>query len=241
MAGDEDRLAPLLERKDQILDLAAAQGIQAAGGFVQDQKRRIVDHGLRQTDAPGHAFREFADAAAPGVGHAHHFQQLVDALFSVGGGKVEERTEEIERLLGGQILVEIGLLGEVTDLALGLHRPGTGSENRESAARGIEQSQQHFHRRRLAGTVGSEQSHDLAGTDLEINVVDGPRFRTAPEIAENFGEPYRTDNRFDLCHDVLSAPEKVVYVSCCRFWPVPTRRRPLPASVPLPCAPDGRC
>jgi len=61
--------ALLLEREDQVLHLACANRIQAGGGLVEQDQIGIVNHRLRQPDAPGHALGILAELAFAAFWH----------------------------------------------------------------------------------------------------------------------------------------------------------------------------
>ena len=51
----EDGLAAAGEGDDEVLDLAAAQRVEAGRRLVEDDEVRIVDQRLREADPPGHS------------------------------------------------------------------------------------------------------------------------------------------------------------------------------------------
>ena len=54
--GKENGFALVLQPLDDFADFHAAQGIKAAGGFVEDEQIGIVDQRLGEADALLHAF-----------------------------------------------------------------------------------------------------------------------------------------------------------------------------------------
>ena len=77
------------QRQDQVLDFAAADGVQAGGRLVEDNQFGIVDQGLGQADAALHALGEFADHAGADGAQADHFQKLLGAAAALGGRQVK--------------------------------------------------------------------------------------------------------------------------------------------------------
>ena len=57
MRGEKNRFAFVLQPLDDLADFHAAEGIQSAGGFIQDQQVRIIDQSLRQTYTLLHTLR----------------------------------------------------------------------------------------------------------------------------------------------------------------------------------------
>ena len=86
-----------------------------------------------------------------------------------------EAADEAQELLGGELVVEEGLVGDVAEQRLGrlgLAREIVTAEQHLAAAR-LEQADHHADRRRLAGAVGAEKAEDLTGRDLEVEIVHG--------------------------------------------------------------------
>ena len=204
MTGDDNGFAAFFESEDQIFDLTAAQRVKPGSGFVKDQQFGVIDHSLGQTDTALHTFGKLADPTVAGMSHADHIEQLFNAFLTILFGKVEERTEEIQRFFCGQILVEIRVFRQITDLFFGFHRTGGFAEHGQFAAGGIKQSQQHFHGRGFTGPVGPQKTDDLTLTDLKINIIDRFGLGASPEIPEHLGQAYGLYDRLMLfCHFYL--------------------------------------
>ncbi|OPZ23512.1 MAG: hypothetical protein BWZ02_03186 [Lentisphaerae bacterium ADurb.BinA184] len=195
MAAQDDRLAAAGEEADDVLDLTAADGVEARGGFIEDDQLGVVDKGLGEADATGHALGELADGAVAGGAEADHFEELPGAFGAFVGMDAEEGAEEIKRLGGGQVAVEVGFLGKVADAAFGLDVAGGLAKDDELAARGVEQAEEELDGGGFAGAVGAEQAEDLAAGDREVYAVDGARFGAAPEVAEHLGEAAGLDDQ----------------------------------------------
>ena len=83
MAAENHRLAAPRQSDDEILDLAAADGVEAGSRFVEDDEVGIVDERLRETDAALHALGEFAHRARARLAQADHFQQLLGPIVAL--------------------------------------------------------------------------------------------------------------------------------------------------------------
>ena len=188
MAAENHRFAAARERENQVLHLAATDGIEARSGFVQNHEVGVVDQRLRESDAALHALREFADDARLHLTEADHFEELFVAKFFIRGGKPKEAAEKIERLLRVEIAVEIRFLGQIADAHLGANMARRTAENLNVAAGRIEQTEEQLDGGGLAGTIRPEESEDLAAADIEIHVVHGAGLGAAPEILENLRE-----------------------------------------------------
>ena len=128
-----------------------------------------------------------------------HVEQLLDTAAPLRFGKIEKRTEKVQRFLCSEILIQIRFFRQIPDLPLGFHRPGGTPQHRQLPAGGIQEPQDHFDRRGFAGTVGSQKSHHFALVDLKINIVDRPCFGSAPEVPEDLGKAHCPDYRIVCC------------------------------------------
>ena len=199
VGGTADGLAAAGEGDDEVLDLATAEWVEACGGFVEDDEVGIVDQGLSDADAALHALGELADGAGTGLTEADHLDELFGALAPFGGVELEQGSEEVERLAGVEVAVEVGLLGEVADAGLDTDVAGGLIEDSDGPLGWVEEAEHHLDGRGFSGAVGSEQTEDLAATDLEVDVVDGAGLRPTPEVLEDLGEAAHGDDGLGVC------------------------------------------
>src|SRR5439155_23661047 len=88
MRGEQDRPPLLAELEDEIADLLAADGIEAAHRLVQDDDAGIRDQRLRERQPLHHALRELTDGpGGAAAGEADALEQLVCAAAGVRAGK----------------------------------------------------------------------------------------------------------------------------------------------------------
>ena len=121
MAAQDDGLAAPGQGQDQVLDFPAADGVQPGRRLVQDDQVGVVDERLGQTDAPLHALGELAHHPRADLAQADHFQQLLVALLALGRRQIKEIPEKIQRFVGIQKTVKVGLLRQVADVRLARH------------------------------------------------------------------------------------------------------------------------
>ena len=98
-------------------------------------------------------------------------------------GSVAERADEVEELLGRQVVVEVGPLGQVAEPALRGQRRGPAGPAPRRARRWEDEPHQHLQRRGLAGAVRPQEPEDLAAVDLESSrpCTASTRRRKKPE------------------------------------------------------------
>ena len=198
MAAHEDRLALVAELDDQVLHLAGADRVQAGGGLVEHDQLGVVDQGLGQADAAGHALAVFLQLPPLGPVQPDHLDQVGHPLAADRPRHVEQPAVEIERLLGVEEAVEVRFLGQVADpLVLG-HFGGVAAEDQGLAAGGEQQAEDQLDGGGLARAVGPEQPEDFAPADFQVQGLQGPDLLTPPEIAINLGETSGFDDDFGL-------------------------------------------
>src|SRR4029079_14628519 len=103
------------------------------------------------------AQRELARALEPDAR-----EQPVGPRPTLGARHVEEAPDEIEQLLAGEVVVEVGALGQVAEAALGVEIRPRAAEEAHAASRREDQAHEHLDGGGLAGAVGSEEPEDLA-------------------------------------------------------------------------------
>lgn len=119
VGGDEDRRAAgggdVVEEVPQV---AAQDGVEADGGFVEDQELGSAEQGDGEGDAAALAAGEVAGEGAGAAGEVDVGDGAGDGGGSaVGGGSagVEDGGEVVEVLPDGEVVVDAGCLGDVAD------------------------------------------------------------------------------------------------------------------------------
>ena len=173
--GEEDGLALLVELAEDLPQRETALRIEAGGGLVEEQRGRTVHDRPRDHEALRHAARERGDRFRRPLAEA----ELLEQTRGLGPGRLrghpEESAVEVEVLPHAERAVERVALGHHADHLL--RRGGVldhvDAADERPAARGDDPGGQHARRGGLAGTVGAEQTEDLALVHLEVEIVDG--------------------------------------------------------------------
>ena len=127
---------------------------------------------------PGGAIRRRAPGAAVGeAAQSHALERRGDGVPCLPAIKAGERRRELEILANGEEGIDRGLLEHEPQSSPGraarLHHVVT--EHGRMSTGGAEQRGQQEHCGRLAGTVGTEQAHQLPGRDPQGEAVQSPR------------------------------------------------------------------
>ena len=182
---EEDRGAVGVAGGPQVVPEAApADRVEAGGRLVEEQHAGAVHEAADDLELALHAARERAQRLADVVGEADHRRQLLDALAVLGRHRAVERPVPVEAvdgdveadvLLAREMLVDARVLEDDPDVATDAFRIRievvTG--DRDRAARLGERRGQDRDRGGLARAVRPEEGEQLAGCDIEADVVDG--------------------------------------------------------------------
>ncbi len=191
VAGDEHR-APLgAERPDQLADLHDPRRIQAVGGFVQDQERRILEEGGRDPEPLLHPERVRLHGILRAIGEAHPFQHA----RHVGRRGAGDPREDLQVPPPTEPREQGRLLDDRTDLPdHGRQAAGdVGPQQPDRARRRPHQPQQAPDRGGLPGTVRPEEAEDTTFGHLEVETIHRHR-PAAPEPAEVLAETLDLDH-----------------------------------------------
>ena len=176
LRGQEDGHAQLLVEPAHLGPHAdPAHRVEPRRGLVEEQDIGVVHQGGRQVEAPLHAARVGPDALAQRVADVDQVGQLGQALVDRARGEPVQASLQPQQLDAGLPGIERGLLQGHADVQPDLARVGhhVVAGHHGPALGGGEQRAQHQHGGRLAGPVGTEEAVDLAGRDVQVDVVDG--------------------------------------------------------------------
>ena len=190
MGGDEDGHAVAAGEVGEVVpEAVAGGGVDAGGGFVEDQHLGAMEAGGGELQALAQAERERGGGGSRVVLEAEAGEALGEPRRDLRFGHAIEAGVEAQVLDDRQFLPQREALGHVADA--GADRDVVGvdraAEEGRGALAGGEQAGQHLHGRRLAAAVRAEEAEDLAARDLEGDAVD------RDEVAEAAGEALGRD------------------------------------------------
>ena len=160
---------------DQVPELAAADRVDARGGLVEEDDRRLVEDRAAQGQPLLPAAREDGRRLAAVPGQPRHFDHpLLPRPFLFPRDAVDAAVE-VDVLLDGEVLVEREFLAHVADVGFDLFGLGADIEagHGARAAAGAEDAAEHADGGRLARPVRAQEAEDLALLDLEADAIDG--------------------------------------------------------------------
>ena len=163
------------QRPDVAPHLDDLARVEPVGGLIEDQQGGIAQESLGDGDALAIPARELADEHAPDVAEAEALDGGLDRSRRRPAGEPLEPGHEGEKFADAHPAIERDVLGDVTHSGPRRQRvvhdvePGNagGSGRREQVAG------ENAKNRGLPGAVRAEQPHDLAGLDLQGDMVDG--------------------------------------------------------------------
>src|SRR6185503_751001 len=112
----EDRLPLFAQRQQQISHFTPANRIEARHRLIHKDYLWVVHHGLSDPDSLKHSLRILSELAGGAIRvEAHAPEQLCRSFTRDVGREAEQRAKVYQELAAGQIVVEVRILGEVTD------------------------------------------------------------------------------------------------------------------------------
>jgi len=170
LRGEKDAafavLDELLEEFEQVI---AGDGVQSAGGFVEDQQAGVVGQGQGEGELDAHAVGELFDGLV-GI-EVKTFQVAVEGGSVPFGIKTAgDIGDDLQLLLG----VIINAAKDQSDLLFaGKFVPGEVPALHGNRARiGVDEAQDGFNGGGLAGSVATDEAHDIALFEAEGYVLE---------------------------------------------------------------------
>ena len=173
------RLAQLV---DVVPDARPGLRVEADRRLVEEQHPRRVHQAAGDLEAPPHPAGERLHPVGPALPEPDHLEHLAHPVGHPRLGHAVQLGVEAQVLLGGEVGVEGRVLEHQPDVAadVGALADDVVAGDAGRAGGRLGQRAQHLDRGRLAGAVGPEEPEDLAGLDLERDLVDrGQRRRSA--------------------------------------------------------------
>ena len=168
--GQQHRASLLGQFGEQGTDPLDAVEVEAVDGLVEDQDGRVGQQRRGDAQALAHAQRERAGGLVGHLGQADRCEHLVhasrpDADRGTEGEQVIAGAAAAVNGLGVEQRADLGQRGGRVDVRPAVDQRGSGSRP--------VQAEDHPHRRRLAGPVGTEEAGDDTRPDGGADAVDG--------------------------------------------------------------------
>ena len=160
----------LYERPDLVLLVR----VEAVRRLVQDERRRVVQEGLCESDALLVALGERLDRLVSDRGEVGEGDGPLDLVRARRAApETADFRDESEEFADGHFRIGRGVFGQVAELAFDGHRvlEDIDSVDIDRSRVGPHKPGYHLHRRGLTRTVGSEEAQDLAAFCRKAHAV----------------------------------------------------------------------
>src|SRR5258707_492674 len=201
--GDEKRDAVSGELEEQIPELAARDGVDSRGRFVEENQFWFVQHGTTESEALFPTTGKLRGEAIQVRAEAVELDNVVHAVAKTIVGEAVNAAVEREIFRDGQIGIQTEILRHVADVFAHRFRilAHINAQDRSFATRERQQAREHFNDGGFSAAIGTEKPKDFAFLDAEADVIHGR------EAAEAANEILRGDSGlFEIAHG--SAPRR---------------------------------
>jgi hypothetical protein len=191
VAREQDGQATLMgQAPKQVEHLDHADRVDGGRRLIEDEQVGILDQRIGDAQPLEHAPRIRLDERIGPIAQTDLDEDLVDGRLGDIARDAIESSRIAQVLATGHVAVEADLVGHVAHPSLDLERPARRIEaHHPRSTRGrLGETQEHQDGRRLARAVLAKQAEDLAGSHLEVEVIDGD------QIAVRLGQALGADD-----------------------------------------------
>ena len=169
VGGDKDGFAHALEFLEDGHHFDAGSGVQAAGGFVEEEELGVVDEDAGEAEPLLHAAAKGADEGSLFVRQSDEFEHVFDGAFALFGGDFVAGAKEVEVFGDFHVFVDAKEVGHVADeVADGVGVAGdVVAEYLGAAFAGGKEGGENAQCGGLAGAVGADEAEEVALMDLQ--------------------------------------------------------------------------
>ena len=181
MVGDQDADALGPKLGHDVLDVLHGDGVDPGKGLIEQDEAGVGRQGPGNFRSALFSSAQHVAPVLPDVGQAEFLEQFLEACLSVGRVRSVQFEDGEDVVLHAEFAEDRSFLRQVADAALGasVHRfegqvmgDALVVEEGHRSPVGLDESGHHVERGGLAGSVGPEKAHDLAGSDLETDLID---------------------------------------------------------------------
>jgi hypothetical protein len=175
VSGQENRGPGTMKVGDELAESPGAGHVDPGRGFIQKEDFRLVDDPRGDGQLAFHPLGIPAELSVGGPGQAETLQQCCGSVPALGLAQAIERRAEAEVLETGELRVEIALVWNHADEALGRPRSSRAVEAAQPNGPRVRtgQPREEIEGRGLAGAVGAEKTEQLSPADGKRQIGDG--------------------------------------------------------------------
>ena len=178
----DDRLALVPQAQDGLADHAAADGVEAAHGFVQNEQRRIAHQRHGKADTLAHALGKAPDPPVSNVLKLQQPGHPVPLGLPLRGGQPAQPPIKGQGLARRQVFIEVGLFGHVTDQSARLAADNILAEQTGRSAGGVNQPAQQLDGGGFPRPVAPHKAENLVLGDLQVEPLQRPHRSLAKNL-----------------------------------------------------------
>jgi hypothetical protein len=161
MRVEKHRSAARREPANDLTHVVAAHGVERRGRLVEEDQLGLAQQRGSQPEPLLHAFRERAHAILVALRQPDRLEGRGDLVVPARTRERRQLAVKGENFACGKPALVAEELRQVADVAPGLQVPDRAAQEPGLTGGRLEEPQQQFHRRRLAGSVRSEKPEHL--------------------------------------------------------------------------------
>ena len=171
----EDGFALGSQDFEKVFEETGGDDVETGKRLIENEKFRVVEKRRRDEDALAHALGVRGDGRVFPRLEVQETEQAFGFLLKDRFVETTQAADELEVFKTGEVRVEVRFFRDVAeDAAKGDHIVVNVAAVKENAAViGTQQAGNDFDCSGFAGAVGAEETDDLAGRDLEADILHG--------------------------------------------------------------------
>ena len=175
MGGEEDGAACVAELPHHALEQMGGLGVQTHKGFIHDDETGLVEPCGDDSQLLLHAVGVGGDGLSQIVRQLEAGGVVVDALLAHLGADAEDVSDEVEIPDAGHIVVQVGVIGDISQLPLAGDGVGADGLAADGDLPGVELQDAHHGAEGggLTGAVVADEAVNFAGGDVQGQIVHG--------------------------------------------------------------------
>jgi hypothetical protein len=161
------------ETVKDIVNFAAAGGIDAVGRFIKNEEFRMVDERLRKTEPLQHSLGVFLDADASPIGKTNEFEEARNSFAAFARRQPGKGAVEIQHAGAGEVGRKTMIFRQISDRTAGFVQADVFTKDPGRTRRSMHRREKHFYESGFARSVRAKQAEFDSNRNAQSQVANG--------------------------------------------------------------------